>query len=100
MCQECTERLLNAYDFICSVEKAEIDIENFLRIDVHQLEEETEHLDPDVKIDVNDIEIQDIEVLDEEFQVDHDEPLIANEVVVSMDDISTESVEGILDNTA
>lgn len=74
ICQECTERLLNAYDFICSVEKAELDIENYFKTDKqHHPEEVIDQLDEeDVKIDATDIDVEDIEILEEEFQIEQE----------------------------
>ncbi|XP_065354782.1 zinc finger protein OZF-like [Calliphora vicina] len=97
LCQECTERLLQAYDFICSVEKAEIDIENYLKDHNRQSVEELERLDDDVKIDVTDIEIQDIEILDEEFQTDQEQCVTDNEVF-TMEEVSVESEVDIFDS--
>lgn len=92
LCQECTERLLNAYEFICSVEKAELDIENYLKAEKGQLEklvplseeeegvEEEEELKEEI-VESTEIDVQDIEILDEEFQTEQ-EQLIEDEVIL------------------
>ncbi|KAM7364191.1 uncharacterized protein ACRADG_000785 [Cochliomyia hominivorax] len=83
LCQECTERLLNAYDFICSVERAEIEINNYLKA-YNQQSDELETLEEEeVKVDAIDIDVQDIEILDEEFQIEQEEFIADNEVVIT-----------------
>ncbi|XP_037813430.1 zinc finger protein 658B-like [Lucilia sericata] len=97
LCQECTERLLHAYEFICSVERAEISIENYLKGDNNQSVEELKPEDEDNKIDATDIDIQDIEILDEEFQTDHEQRSTDIEVF-STEVVSAESVVDIFDS--
>lgn len=89
LCQECTERLLSAYDFVCAVEKAEVEIETYLKLknktceQIHQIEEED---DVFVEIDAIDIDVQDIEVLDEEFQIEPDQTLSNKDVEIVIEE--------------
>lgn len=86
LCQECTERLLNAYEFICSVEKAELDIENYLRAEKDQFDrlsplKEGEEEVKEETIESTEIDVQDIEILDDEFQTEQ-EQLVVDEIIV------------------
>lgn len=92
ICQECTERLLNAYDFINSVQKAELDIEIYLKREkelysvevIRQLDEEG------VEIDATDVDIEDIEILEDEFQIEQ-EPAADEKNEEIIDDIRSVS---------
>uniref|UniRef100_A0A1A9WDF2 Protein krueppel n=1 Tax=Glossina brevipalpis TaxID=37001 RepID=A0A1A9WDF2_9MUSC len=84
LCEQCTTRLLGAYELICAVEKAEVEIDSLL-----QQEHEHEHsedasldlqennnyvLEPDDGVENNEEEeTQDLEILDDEFQLDQEE---------------------------
>lgn len=80
LCQTCTERLLGAYDFLCAVEEAEHEIENFLRLEKHS-EEQLQHLEENedkeemdvVEVESTNIDVEDIEILDDEFITDQDD---------------------------
>lgn len=76
------------------MERAEIEIDNYLISNNHHSEEEEEEsvrLEEDSKIENTEIDIQDIEILDEEFQTEQYQPEMDNEVVVLMDEVSDET---------
>lgn len=70
MCNQCTERLLSAYEFICKVEKAEKDIELFLNEQtIEILDDEQNTITTKIEeIEASDTETQDLEILEDEFE--------------------------------
>lgn len=71
LCPQCTERLLNAYEFLTAVLKAEKEIEQYLDKLKESDDKEELQLNEDLVIETVDV-LQEIEVLEEDFLTDHE----------------------------
>uniref|UniRef100_A0A1B0AVI0 Protein krueppel n=1 Tax=Glossina palpalis gambiensis TaxID=67801 RepID=A0A1B0AVI0_9MUSC len=102
LCEQCTTRLLGAYELICAVEKAEVEIDLLLQQeqvhceDTDVRENNNYVLGDDGEVENNEEEeTQDLEILDDEFQLDQEETQevfymqeIRNDLATSENDVS------------